>query len=78
MAAALKLEVVIPENHRLEIHLPASFPAGRAEVIFRPLAAREPGPRRRGKGMDQGKGWIADDFDAALPSDLLERFEGGV
>jgi hypothetical protein len=27
-------------------------------------------------GMDVGKGRIADDFDAPLPEDLLELFEG--
>lgn len=26
-------------------------------------------------GLDQGKGWIADDFDAPLPEDLLADFE---
>ncbi|MGA2047911.1 MAG: hypothetical protein ABSG96_09460 [Terracidiphilus sp.] len=27
-------------------------------------------------GLLQGKGWIADDFDAPLPDDLLAQFEG--
>jgi prevent-host-death family protein len=27
-------------------------------------------------GALQGKGWIADDFDAPLPDDLLAQFEG--
>lgn len=76
MATALKLEVIIPHDHRLEIDLPASMPAGRAEVTVRPLATREPGPRSRGKGMDAGKGWVADDFDAPLPADLQSLFEG--
>ncbi len=28
-------------------------------------------------GMDRGKIWIADDFDAPLPDDLLKQFYGG-
>ena len=27
-------------------------------------------------GALEGKGWIADDFDAPLPDDLLAQFEG--
>lgn len=27
-------------------------------------------------GEDEGRGWIADDFDAPLPADLAEAFEG--
>jgi prevent-host-death family protein len=27
-------------------------------------------------GLLEGKGWIADDFDAPLPDDLLAQFEG--
>ena len=27
-------------------------------------------------GAWKGKGWIADDFDAALPDDLLDAFDG--
>jgi hypothetical protein len=27
-------------------------------------------------GLLQGKGWIADDFDAPLPEKLLAQFEG--
>jgi hypothetical protein len=29
-----------------------------------------------GFGALKGKGWIADDFDAPLPDDLLALFEG--
>jgi prevent-host-death family protein len=28
-------------------------------------------------GFDRGRIWIADDFDAPLPDDLLEAFYGG-
>jgi prevent-host-death family protein len=28
-------------------------------------------------GMDRGQIWIADDFDAPLPDDLLKAFYGG-
>ena len=28
-------------------------------------------------GMDRGRVWVADDFDAPLPDDLLKAFYGG-
>ena len=31
-------------------------------------------PKRRELGTDEGKGWIAPDFDAPLPDDILEQF----
>lgn len=34
-------------------------------------------PKKRPLGMDRGKVWIADDFDAPLPDDLLKSFYGG-
>ena len=44
----------------------------------RPLAKLVPieeHPKKRVPGIDQGKGWIADDFDAPLPEDLQAYFE---
>jgi prevent-host-death family protein len=32
--------------------------------------------RMLGFGALEGEGWIADDFDAPLPDDLLAQFEG--
>jgi prevent-host-death family protein len=32
--------------------------------------------RMVGFGALKGKGWIADDFDAPLPDEILARFEG--
>jgi prevent-host-death family protein len=32
--------------------------------------------RLTGLGSLEGKGWIAEDFDAPLPDDLLAQFEG--
>lgn len=31
---AYKTETIVPQNHRLELTLPASFPTGTVEVIF--------------------------------------------
>jgi prevent-host-death family protein len=56
--------------------------AGEEVVIARagiPVARLVPiGPPggRRTLGEDEGQGWVADDFDAELPPDLLEGFEG--
>ena len=33
--------------------------------------------KKRPLGMDRGKVWIADDFDAPLPPALLKNFYGG-
>jgi prevent-host-death family protein len=41
------------------------------------LVAVEPSQAIRPLGMDRGQIWIADDFDAPLPDDLLKLFYGG-
>ena len=46
--------------------------AGRAVARLVPVAR----PAKRVLGLDKGKGWIADDFDAPLPDDMLADFEG--
>jgi len=33
--------------------------------------------KKRPLGMDRGKVWIAEDFNAPLPDDLLKAFYGG-
>ena len=38
MTPAIKLDVVIPDDHHLEIDLPGDLPSGPAEVIVRPVA----------------------------------------
>ena len=74
MKAALKLQVVVPLDHRLEILLPDEVPAGPAEVIV--LTEQRRRERKRKMGMDAGRGWVADDFDAPLPDDLERLFTG--
>jgi prevent-host-death family protein len=49
----------------------------RAGVPIARLVAVEPKKKTRPLGMDRGKIWIADDFDAPLPDDLLKEFYGG-
>lgn len=58
--------------------------AGEEVVIARagvPVARLVAVESKRGKlrplGMDEGRIWIADDFDAPLPDDLLKEFYGG-
>jgi prevent-host-death family protein len=41
------------------------------------LVAVETKNKVRPLGMDRGRIWIADDFDAPLPDDLLKEFYGG-
>jgi len=51
----------------------------RAGVPVARLIPVEKNPRKtRPMGMDRGKVWVADDFDAPLPNDLLAAFYGEV
>lgn len=76
MQSAVKLNIVIPASRRVEIELPNDLPLGPAEVIV--LTALEPAAelRIRPIGIDAGQGRIAEDFDAPLPEDLQQLFEG--
>jgi len=47
--------------------------AGRPVARLVPIAAAT---WKRPLGMDKGLVWIADDFDAPLPDDILADFEG--
>jgi prevent-host-death family protein len=50
----------------------------RSGVPVARLVAVEPEKKAvRPLGMDRGRIWIADDFDAPLPDDLLKEFYGG-
>ncbi|MGH7893733.1 MAG: type II toxin-antitoxin system Phd/YefM family antitoxin [Candidatus Binatia bacterium] len=58
--------------------------AGGEEIIIaragRPVARLAPlktAPVRRKPGLLRGRIWIADDFDAPLPKELLDAFNGG-
>jgi len=48
----------------------------RAGVPVARLVAVEPAKNVRPLNMDRGRVWVADDFDAPLPPDLLAAFEG--
>ncbi len=76
MQSAVKINIVIPSSHHLELTLPETLPAGPAEIIVLTAPRPEKSPRREGMGMDAGQGWVADDFDAPLPPDLQRLFEG--
>lgn len=50
----------------------------RAGVPVARLVAVKPKLNKvRPLGMDRGRIWVADDFDAPLPDDLLKAFYGG-
>jgi prevent-host-death family protein len=50
----------------------------RAGVPVARLVPVEPAKKKiRPLGMDCGRIWVADDFDAPLPDDLLKEFFGG-
>jgi prevent-host-death family protein len=48
--------------------------AGRPKARLVPVQKTQ---RPRKPGLWKGKVWIADDFDAPLPEDILAGFEGG-
>lgn len=57
-----------------------AFKLKRAMVEHRqqePSVAELAERRRQAMGQDRGKLFIADDFDAPLPSELQQLFEGG-
>jgi prevent-host-death family protein len=45
--------------------------------VARLVRIEKPPMKKRPLGMDRGKVWIADDFDAPLPDDILKSFYGG-
>lgn len=50
----------------------------RAGVPVARLVPVEPAKKKiRPLGMDRGRVWVAEDFDAPLPDDLLKAFYGG-
>jgi len=50
--------------------------SGKPKARLVPLAIQDKGMRKPGLG--KGKGWIADDFDAPLPPEILKYFTGEV
>jgi prevent-host-death family protein len=49
----------------------------RAGVPVARLVAVETKKKKRPLGMDRGRVWVADDFDAPLPDGILREFYGG-
>jgi hypothetical protein len=72
---AAKLNILIPESHRVELTLPAELPSGPAELTVVVAPVQGEGARARAMGMDAGAGWVADDFDAPLPDNVQGSFE---
>jgi prevent-host-death family protein len=63
-------QLVDAANHGEEIIIAK---AGNPVARLCPLATKKP---KRKPGSFKGKIWIADDFDAPLPDDILDDFEG--
>lgn len=81
MPRAHKLQVNVGADHIVK--LPSDVPEGPAEVIVIPTVGKVPSgtvaqARRAAMGRYQGQSFhIAPDFDAPLPSDVLDLFDGG-
>lgn len=63
MASSIKLDIVIPENHRVELTLPDDLPPGPAEVIVLPAS---PQSEEEPTGRDQEARSLADLFTGRL------------
>jgi hypothetical protein len=78
MQRAMKLQVHVGKDHL--VRLPSEFPEGPAEIIAiaDPSTTRELSDARRAAiGRYEGESfYMADDFDAPLPADILDAFEG--
>jgi hypothetical protein len=79
MEQAIRLRVTVGDDHL--VHLPDEIPTGEAEIIVlfpaRTLRAQRAQARKQMFGRLAGKATIADDFDAPLPEEILNNFEGG-
>ena len=76
MKSAVKIDIMIPKSRRVEIEIPEDLPLGPAEVIVLAGPERPVVRKLRPIGIDAGKGRIAEDFDAPLPDEILDLFEG--
>lgn len=73
---AHRLEVNIPDDHRLSVELPADFPAGPAELIVLSEAAKERGVVRLGGVLSpQGAAPEGDPIADALEEMRADRAE---
>jgi hypothetical protein len=67
----------LPDDERRQLLARVAHELGEAPPES---ASRDRGPaemdRRAAVGMDEGKIWIAEDFDEPLPEDLQRAFEG--
>ncbi len=65
MGSAVRLDIVIPESHRVELTLPAELPTGPAELIVLPASHRideGSGERENTSSHDGGTRSLADLF----------------
>jgi prevent-host-death family protein len=75
------MEVSVYEAKTTLSKLIAAVEKGASVVITRSgrpvarLVPMRPDAGERMLGADAGRGWVAPDFDAPLPDDLLEGFE---
>jgi len=60
-----------PNNHETK-----AYPSMQSKENLNDHAKGGPEKPVRKPGFLEGKIWIADDFDAPLPEDLLDAFEG--
>lgn len=63
-------EIVVPDDRNVNIQLPADVPVGKA-VVTVTVEPKTESPKRPNRlsevcGLEKGKVWMADDFDAPL------------
>ncbi len=82
MELAFKLDIIIPEDHRLQVDLPEELPSGPAEIIARPVRQSPKPDSSETPGMSPAPQNLADLFaghiglvDSGLKEPLSE--DGG-
>lgn len=79
MEQAIRLRVMVGDDH--VVHLSDEIPPGEAEIIVlfpsRTAHAQRAEARKQMFGRLAGEAIMADDFDAPLPEEVLNDFEGG-
>jgi hypothetical protein len=73
-----KLNILIPESHRLELTLPADLPSGPAELTVVVAPARGEGARARAMGMDAGTASTSEHAAFIAPAKVTGRLPSKV
>ena len=74
------IKVTFPEKHKKSLNtligtLPAEEVEEMQQFVDKEFSRIEGQPQKRIFGIDAGKGWVSEDFNAPLPDAVLKEFE---